>query len=143
MIAVDTNILVYAHRADSQWHGPAADCLKQLSEGGVPWLIPWPCIHEFIAIVTHARIYNPPTPLEVAIGQVEAWLESPGIVLASESSMHWETLESLLSRSRAAGPVVHDARIAAICLDHGAGEILTADRNFSRFPDLKVCNPLV
>ena len=59
MIAVDTNILVYAHRADSEWHDRAALRLRELAEGRAPWAIPWPCIHEFLAIVTHPRIDNP------------------------------------------------------------------------------------
>ena len=85
MIAVDTNILVYAHREDSQWHQLADRCLTQLAESRAPWAIPWPCIHEFVAIATHPRIYNPPTPLVDAIEQVKCWLEAPTLVLLSES----------------------------------------------------------
>ena len=64
MIAVDSNILVYAHREDSPWHAASLQCLTGLAEGRAPWAIPWPCIHEFLAITTHPRIYAPPTPLE-------------------------------------------------------------------------------
>ncbi len=77
MIAVDSNILVYAHREDSPWHSPAFECLRDLAEGKDPWAIPWPCLHEFLAVVTHPRIYSPPTPLGQALDQVDAWLESP------------------------------------------------------------------
>ncbi|RLB44033.1 MAG: VapC toxin family PIN domain ribonuclease, partial [Deltaproteobacteria bacterium] len=84
MIGVDTNILVYAHREDSPWHERAYACIKQLAEGSAPWAIPWPCVHEFLAIVTHPRIYQPPTPLSRALEQVEAWLESPSLVMLSE-----------------------------------------------------------
>ena len=63
MIAVDTNILVYAHRADSPWHGRAAELVRGLAEGPDTWAIPWPCIHEFLSIVTHPKIYKPPSPL--------------------------------------------------------------------------------
>jgi len=77
MIAIDTNILVYAHREDSEWHDAAHARVVELAEGRVPWAIPWPCIHEFLAIVTHPKIYAPPTPLAAAIDQVEAWLEAP------------------------------------------------------------------
>ena len=86
MIAVDTNILVYAHRADSAWHDAAARCVTELAEGAPPWALPWPCLHEFLAVVTHPRIYNPPTPLAAAIDQVEAWLESPSLTLVLEST---------------------------------------------------------
>ena len=77
MIAVDTNILVYAHREDAPFHAAAIRCLTELAEGGAQWSIPWPCLHEFLAIVTHPRIFDPPSPLAIAVHQVEAWLESP------------------------------------------------------------------
>jgi hypothetical protein len=143
MIAVDSNLLVYAHREDSPWHEAAYACLTGLAEGGQAWAIPWPCLHEFLAIVTHPRVYDPPTPLDRAIGQVAAWLESPSLVLLAESEDHWERLSALLRAGRIAGPKVHDARVAAICIQHGAAELWTIDRDFSRFPGLKVRNPLV
>jgi toxin-antitoxin system PIN domain toxin len=143
LTGIDTNILVYAHRAESPWHEKAARCVKQMSEGGLPWLIPWPCIHEFLGIVTHPRIFNPPSPQTVAFDQVQAWLDSSSLVLASETSSHWPTLQKVMHSSKAAGPMIHDARIAVICIDHGVDEFLTADRDFSRFPDLKTRNPLI
>jgi toxin-antitoxin system PIN domain toxin len=143
MIAVDSNILVYAHREDSPWHDVAYTCIVQLAVGRGPWAIPWPCIHEFLAIVTHARIYAPPTPLETAIDQVEAWFESPSLVLLSESENYWEQLRASIRAGRVTGPQVHDARVAALCLEHGVAELWTVDRDFGRFPELKVRNPLV
>jgi hypothetical protein len=141
--AVDTNLLVYAHREESEWHEPASACLARLAEGRDSWAIPWPCLHEFLAIVTHPRIYAPPTPLAAALDQAQAWLESPSLVLLAESSAHWSELQSLLRTGRVAGPKVHDARIAALCLQHGVSELLTADRDFGRFSALKTSNPLV
>jgi toxin-antitoxin system PIN domain toxin len=143
MIAVDSNLLVYAHREDSSWHDAAYACLVDLAEGHAPWAIPWPCIHEFLAIVTHPRIYSPPTPLEKAIDQVEAWLKSPSIVLLSESEGYWLPFRSILQTGRVSGPQVHDARVAALCQQHGVRELWTADRDFGRFPGLNVRNPLV
>ena len=143
MIAVDTNLLVYAHREDSPWYDPAYARIVELSESRTAWAIPWPCIHEFLAIVTHPRIYNPPTPLQLALDQVEAWLESPSLVLLSESGEYWSELRSVLKDGQIAGGRVHDARIAAICRLHGIRELWTADRDFSRFPGLNVRNPLV
>ena len=143
MIAIDTNILVYAHREDSPFHAAAAECLKRCAEGRSPWALPWPCLHEFFAISTHARIYNPPTPAARALDQIDAWLESPSLVLLAESDRHWPTLRTLLAKSRVVGPAVHDARIAALCLQHGVQTLWSADRDFSRFPGLKVVNPLV
>lgn len=143
MIAVDTNILVYAHREDSAWHDAAYACIVSLAEQRDPWAIPWPCIHEFLAIVTHHRIYEPPTPLATALDQVQAWLESPSLVLMAETQEYWERLKRVLRTARSSGPKIHDARIAALCLEHGITELWTADRDFSRFPALKVRNPLV
>ena len=97
MIAVDTNILVKRHREDSPFHAPAAHGLVQLAEGRAAWAITWPCLHEFLAIVTHPRIYGPPTPLPAAIDQVEAWLESPNLVLLAETELHWFELRTLIA----------------------------------------------
>ena len=143
MIAVDTNVLVYAHREDSPWHDAALACLRQLAEGRALWAIPWPCIHEFLAIVTHPRIYSPPTPLERAVDQVDAWLESPSLALLSEPEDYWQQIREVLQAARVSGPQTHDARVAALCLQHGATELWTADRDFSRFRGLTVRNPLV
>lgn len=143
MIAVDSNLLVYAHREDSPWHDVAYARIIELAEGQAPWAIPWPCIHEFLAIVTHPRIYTPPTPLEKALDQMEAWLESPSLVLLSESEDYWQQIRSMLQSGRVSGPQVHDARIAALCQQHGVSELWTIDRDFGRFPGLNVRNPLI
>ncbi len=143
MIAVDTNVLVHAHREESPWHDRAFEQIRNLAEGSRPWAIPWPCIHEFLAIVTHPRIYSPPTPLKIAIDQVAAWMESPSIVLLSENVGYWDTFRKLLEAGRIAGPQVHDARIAALCQAHDIDELWTADRDFSRFTGLQVVNPLI
>lgn len=143
MIALDTNILVYAHREDSPWHAAAAERVRALAEGRAAWAIPWPCILEFLAIATHPRIYQPPTPLAAALEQVDAWLESPTVVLLAEGDGHWPRLRATLSSSRVAGPMVHDARVAALCTAYEVSELWTADRDFGRFPGLTVRNPLV
>jgi len=143
MIAVDTNVLVYAHREDAAWHDVAYACMMDLSEGVAAWAIPWPCIHEFLAVVTHPRIYAPPTPVSAAIDQVEAWMESPSLVLLGESEGYWPYLRSVLEKGRIAGPMAHDARVASLCTQHGVNELWTADRDFSRLSGVKVRNPLL
>lgn len=142
MIAVDTNILVYAHRSDSEFHEQARARVKDLAEGRSAWAIPWPCIYEFLAIATHPRIYAPPTPAPAALDQVAAWLESPALVLLAESDDHFSGLRALCETSKVTGSRVHDARIAALCLAHGVAELWSADRDFSRFGALRVVNPL-
>jgi len=143
MIAVDSNLLVYAHREDSSWHSIAYARIAELAEGRAPWAIPWSCIHEFLAIVTHPRIYSPPTPLQNAIDQIEAWLESPTLVVLSESADYWLLLKATLLSGRVSGPQVHDARIVTICQQHGVSELWSADRDFGRFSGLTIRNPLV
>jgi toxin-antitoxin system PIN domain toxin len=143
MIAVDTNILVFAHREDGPFHEAAYVEIEHLACGKARWAIPWPCIHEFLAVVTHPRIYSPPTPLPEAQDQVTAWLASPSLMLLTELEGYWDVLSGMLESGKVAGPRIHDARIAAICVLHGVTELRTADRDFSRFPKLKTRNPLI
>lgn len=142
MIAADTNILVYAHRSDSEWHEQARSCIDTLATGRVSWGLPWPCIHEFLAIATHPRIYDPPSTVAQALDQVDAWLESPVAELLTETHLHWNVLAELIRDGRIKGSMVHDARVAALCIAHGVTEFWTADRDFSRFPGLFARNPL-
>jgi len=143
VIAVDTNILVHAHRGDSPFHAKAAARIRELAEGRAPWAIPWPCVHEFFSVVTHPRLYDPPSTTGQAIDQIDAWLDSPSAVPICEGETYWPTLSGLLSDGKITGPVVHDARVAALCVSHGVRELWTADRDFSRFPGLRALNPLV
>jgi toxin-antitoxin system PIN domain toxin len=143
VIAVDTNILVYAHREESPWHEKASELLSNLAEGRGEWAIPWPCLHEFLAIVTHPRIFKTPTPVAVALDAVQGLLEAPGVVLLAEGEGYWPMLKTHVQRGRIVGPAVHDARIAALCAAHGVRELWSADRDFGRFPALSVRNPLV
>jgi len=143
VIAVDTNILVYAHRTDSAFHGPARAALESLAADTREWAIPWPCAHEFIAIVTHQRIYKTATPLETAVAQLRALQSLTKLVFLAEADDHFARLASLALAARVRGGAIHDARIAAICLSHGVAELWSADRDFSRFPTLAVRNPLV
>jgi uncharacterized protein len=143
LIAIDTNLLVYANRRDSPWFELAQRALRPLVEGAASWAIPWPCLHEFVAICTHPNIYRPPTELPRALEQVAALLASPSLMLLSEPAGYWQVLGRLLTAGRVTGAKVHDARIAALCLCHGVSELWSADRDFSRFPELKTRNPLV
>jgi toxin-antitoxin system PIN domain toxin len=146
---VDSNILVYCHREDTLWSDRAQECVRTLAEGSDPWSVPWPCLYEFVAVVTHPDIFTTPTPMANALDQVAAWLESPSLVLLSEgrgrgeSGSFWDRLAAQLLESRSVGPLVHDARVAALCLANKVTELWTADRDFGRFPTLRVRNPLV
>ena len=143
MIAVDSNILVYAHRTDSSFYGVASKCLRELAEGRAAWAIAWPCVHEFYSIVTHPNGYTPASTPAQATWQISLWIGSPAARLNRETPSHWAVLQDLLTRSDIKGALVHDARIAAICLQHGVREFWTADRDFSRFAGLNCRNPLI
>ena len=143
MIAIDTNLLVYAYRADSRFHGTATESLRPVLEGPAAWALPWPCIHEFIGIVTHERIYQPASPLPGVMAFLDSVLGSPQLQLLSESPGYFEKLRELVLAAKLSGPRIHDARIAALCLQHGVSELWTADRDFSMFPRLKTRNPIV
>lgn len=142
MIAVDTNLLVYAHRREAKEHSVAAVQMAKLAGGADVWAIPWPCVYEFFSVVTNRRIWKEAasTP-EQAWRQVEAWLGSPSVRLLSETEDFAIVLGELVRRPRVSGPVVHDARIAALCLAHGVDVLLTRDRDFSFFPELVTGNP--
>jgi uncharacterized protein len=143
LIALDTNILVYAHRLDMPFHDTARALVAAKAVGTDPWALPWPCVHEFLSIVTNPRVFRQPTPVNKAVRQVRAWLGAPAVVILNESDGYLDVLASLLETSGVAGAKVHDARIAALCLSHGVAEIWTADRDFSRFPSVVTRNPLI
>jgi uncharacterized protein len=144
MVAVDTNILIYAHRLEyAAMHHRALESLRTLIEGADAWAIPWPCAHEFIAIVSHPRIFAHPTPIGESLDILAEFARSAGFQWLAESTGYFETLRKISEAANVQGPRIHDARIAALCLHHGVRELWTADRDFSAFPRLKTCNPLV
>ena len=143
MIAVDTNILVYAHRGESPFHAQACECLRALAEGPLRWGIPVSCLHEFLAVVTHPKVFSPASTGPQALAQVEAWLASPQAMLLHSGAQHWRILAELAIQAKLQGGQFHDARIAALCIENGVSLLWTADRDFGRFKRLKTVNPLV
>lgn len=143
MIAVDTNILVYAHREDSEFHRASLVALEVLAAQSGNWAIPWPCAHEFLSVVTGPAFGARRTPAEVAFETLQNWLTHPRCRMLAESEGHFALLEGLARRAALRGGALHDARIAAICIGHRVEELWTCDRDFDRFPDLRTRNPLV
>jgi hypothetical protein len=141
MIALDTNILAYARRTEAPFHQQAKKLLRSLAEGHRPWALPWPCVYEFLRVVTHPRVFDPPTALEAALEDLQSLVDSPALVLLGEGSAHLGAMRQALVSGRATGNLVHDAHIAAVLLEHGVREVWTADRDFARFPGLKVHDP--
>jgi toxin-antitoxin system PIN domain toxin len=144
MVAVDANILIYSHRREASEHKVASGLLRSLAEETAPWAIPWPCIYEFFSVVTNVRIWGTTasTPDQAWL-QLSSWFGSPAIRLIGESEGFAAVLESFARRGRVRGPVIHDARVAAICVAHGVERLYTRDRDFSLFPELQTENPFL
>ena len=142
MRAVDTNVLVYAHRREATEHARASSLVRTFAEGDEPWSIPWPCVYEFFSVVTNVRIWKDAasTPKE-AWSQLAAWFASPSVRLLAETPELPTILAELAQRPRVRGPVIHDARVAAICMAHGVDALITRDRDFALFPEIKTENP--
>jgi toxin-antitoxin system PIN domain toxin len=143
VIALDTNLLVYAHRPDTPFHAAAARVLEQLAESPYPWAIPWPCVHEFLSVVTGPAFGKAATPLAVALEAIRQIVVHPRCVTLAETEGHFELLAALCQRANLRGGAIQDARIAALCISHGVEELWSCDRDFQRFPDVRVRNPLI
>lgn len=143
MVAVDTNILVYAHVSRLPMHAAAAAALNDLAAGGKPWAIPWSCLHEFYSVMTSSRAFKGAVGPEEVFQAIDALRRSRGLRLLAEGPEHLAILRKLLIASGATGGAVYDARIAAVCIEHDVEEIWTADRDFLRYPGLRVRNPLL
>ena len=142
MRAVDTNVLVYAHRREAKEHAAATEAMRELVEGPRAWALPWPCVYEFLGVVTNPRIWkDKASTQEAAWTQLMQWTGSPTLRLLSETTGFVDTLGGFVRRDRVRGAVVHDARIAALCVAHGVESLLTRDRDFSLFPELRTADP--
>jgi len=143
MIGVDTNVLVYAHRPEAPEHDRAREALARLRTGGEPWAIPWTVAYEFLSVVTQPRIWLEPTPLEDALGALAVWTAPGQARLLGEGPAHRVALAEAIAGTSVGGSRVFDARVAVTCIEHGVRELWSADRDFGRFPRLRVVNPLV
>jgi toxin-antitoxin system PIN domain toxin len=140
MIALDTNILVFALHPRAPQHGEALRRVQGLATGSAPWALPYPCIAEFLRVVTH-RLFRPALPPAVAWHDLRTLLASPSARLLTPTDRHQALLREVMDESGATGDLVLDAQIATLCLEYGVREILTADKDFRRFTGLKVTDP--
>lgn len=143
MIAVDTNLLVMAHRREFLEHHAAEAAVRQLAESPRTWAIPLHCLVEFAGVVTHPRRFLSPTSPAGAQMQIDLWRESPSLQVLCDDPASLAMWQALVRAGAISGPMVHDARIAAVCLTSGVTELWTADRDYARFPALRSRNPLV
>lgn len=137
LIAVDTNILVYAHREEFPQHPAALGELRRLVAAPAAWALPVFVAGEFLRVVTHPRL-DPPTEEDTAIAALQGLLDHPHAHLLLPGERYWSILSALIIDARVRGNLVYDAQIAALCMEHGADIILTEDRDFRRFSGLTV-----
>lgn len=133
MIAVDTNILVYAHREETPLHPAALDRLRSLAEGSTPWALPIFCLGELVRVVTHARIFTPATGLDTALAFLDQMLGSPSVRLLLPGATFAARFAEACREGSVQGNLAFDAQVVAVCREHGVAEILTEDRDFARF----------
>jgi uncharacterized protein len=141
MKLVDTNLLVYAHVPALAQHAAAKRWLEQsLSEDEAVGLA-WTTVLGFLRVVTNPRIFRVPLLLDRAVAVVDDWLEQQAVEIILPTPRHWLTLRQMMTAGQAGGPMVSDAHLAALSLEHGA-TVYSTDRDFSRFPGVRVVNPI-
>lgn len=138
MIAVDTNVLVYAHRREMAKHPQALALLTDLAEGDAPWGLPVFVVNEFLRVVTHRRVFPVPTTRSVATGVISALVASPTARVLHPGGRYLKLLEQTIEEGDAQGNLVLDAAIVALCREHGVDTVVTANKDFHRFPSVKV-----
>ena len=138
MIAVDTNILVHAHREESPKHGAALARVVALAESPVRWAIPVFCIGEFVRVVTHPRLFDPPYSASEACEALTRLVASPSVTVVVPGPAYPVLLMEAIREANAIGNLVFDAQIVALCRENGISRLLTEDRDFDRFKGLGV-----
>jgi uncharacterized protein len=110
---------------------PSAPSADRICRGCGPWALSWPCIYEFLRVITHPRVFHPPVPLEVALTDLKAITDSPSLLLLSETERYVELMTSIAKEAGVTGNLIHDAHIAALCIEHGVTELISARPRFS------------
>jgi toxin-antitoxin system PIN domain toxin len=141
MILADANLLLYAYNTSAAEHKRARAWLGQSLSQSELFGLSWQTITAFIRIGTNPRAFDSPLTTKEATAAVAAWLERPMVRILSPGPGHWEIFERLLIEGQVRGPLVMDAHLAALAIEHGA-VLHSTDRDFARFPGLKMANPL-
>lgn len=141
MILVDANLLLYAYQPRAAQHDAARRWLEEALRGNELVRFAWLTIWAFVRISTHPRVFERPLSVGEAEAAVDAWLAQPCAGILDPGERHWETLCQLMRSGQTTGPLVMDAVLAALAVEHGA-TLCTTDRDFARFPGLRWANPL-
>jgi len=137
----DVNLLLYAYDASSAHHARARAWLEERLSGAETFGFAWLVLVAFVRIRTNARIFEAPFSANEALDRVDAWLAQPCATVLEPGPRHVAIVRDLLSGAGTAGNLVNDAHLAALAIEHGA-ELASADRDFGRFPGLRLANPL-
>ena len=137
MIAIDTNILVYAHREEYEEHKAARALLEELADGAALWGIPVFCLGEFIRVTTHPAILKPPSTALEATAALEALFDSASLRVLYPGERFPRLVTELVRTHRMTGNLAFDAQIAAVCLENGVREIRSNDHDFDRLKELR------
>ncbi len=141
MILIDANLLIYAHNTFTQQHDEAKSWLLAALDSGETVGLSWMTLSAFLRITTSPRTFIDPMSLEEAGGIVAAWLAHPKVSVLQPTERHWQILNRLVTEGQAHGPLVMDAHLAALAMEHGA-TLCSTDRDFTRFKGLRLLNPL-
>ncbi|WP_089945982.1 type II toxin-antitoxin system VapC family toxin [Candidatus Entotheonella palauensis] len=141
MILVDVNVLVYAHREDVNDHSAYHAWLHDVVTGNQAYGMSELVLSGFLRVVTHPRIFDPPSPLTDALAFTQAVRTQPHCVRIVPGPRHWDIFEELCQLSGARGNLIPDAYFAALAIESGS-EWITTDRDFGRFPGLRWRHPL-
>ena len=141
MILPDVNVLIYAFRADSPRHAEYNDWLTSSISGYEAFGVSELVLSGVLRVLTHPRIFSPPTPLGKALAFIDALRAQPNCVLVQPGPWHWEIFTQLCSTAGAKGNLVADAYHAALAIEHGC-EWITTVRDYSRFRGLRWRHPL-
>ncbi len=141
MILIDANLLIYAYNADSAQHEAAKIWVERVFAGTEQVGLSWDTIHAFLRITTMPALFEKPLPTKEAAAIVDTWLRSSNVVAIAPGVGYWSILSELLSHPNIRGARVADAQIAALAVENNA-LLCSADRDFERFPAVRVTNPL-
>jgi toxin-antitoxin system PIN domain toxin len=143
VLAVDTNVFVYAADADSQFHEPCRDWLEGQRVRPDAWYTTWGILYEFLRVTTHPRVMRRPWSATAAWEFVKALHASPGFGILVPTQRHSDVAGEVISElPDLAGNLLHDAHTAILMREHGVGRICTRDTDFNRFPFLDIIDPL-
>ena len=141
MTVIDVNILLYAYDSDSSFHAQARTWVERTFSSEHPIGLPWQTILAFLCIATNARLQGRRFTMREAVQIVQTWMDQPNVRVLGPGDGHWLMLSQTLIAGQASGPLVTDAALAALTIEHG-GVLHTTDRDFARFPGLRWTNPL-